>query len=194
MSAYSFEFIKDEGTPIMCVFGCLLTEAGLKIKEEMLDWLTKKYDVICVNQEPPGTLYEWPALKFVQRYSIDNNVPVLYIHTKGAGHAKNVYDQDKVRKFWKDEFVNNYNFYNENDYTKSIVICPYTNKAGATWLNGFIASPEAWKNTNLKQTSDRYYYEHCFDNNKKVNVIGRIDSHVEKPEKLGPIINKNYEN
>ena len=198
MSAYNFELIKNDETPIMCVFGCLLTESGKKIKKEMLEWLTKKYDVICVNQEPPGDLYEFPGLKFAQQYTIDNNIPILYIHTKGAANPKNVYDQELCREMWKDEFINHY-----EDYLKLLetheVVCPFTDENGSTWINGFIATPQAFNKINIPISSNRFIYEHIFDRTfkmfnikNKINVIGRIANNIDKPAKQLPNIIKHY--
>ena len=37
----------------LCVFGCLLSNNGKKIKEQMLSWLKTEYNVFCVDQNPP---------------------------------------------------------------------------------------------------------------------------------------------
>lgn len=179
MSKYNFENIQNNGSKIVCVFGCLLSENGKKIKKEMLSWLTTKYDVICVNQEYPGTLYEWPAMKFARQYSIDNNVPVLYIHTKGAFNENK--GQEKVRKLWKQEFIDNYDWYenivlNDSNAVAApfVADCPH----GITWFNGFIAGPDAWKKTNLDYPSEsRWIYEYIFKN-CEINQHSRIISSV----------------
>ena len=45
-----------------CVLGVLKTEEGLRIKEEMQLWLRDRYELICVEQDPPGVLIEFPAM------------------------------------------------------------------------------------------------------------------------------------
>ena len=157
-------------SPILCVFGCLLTESGKKIKEEMLPWLKEKYSVTIVNQEAPGSLFEFPALKYAKELSIKTNKPVLYIHTKGAGNSKNMYDQTRCRAIWKNEFSDNYDWYlNKVSTNNAVVCCPFTHKnLGMTILNGFIATPEAWKKTNvylprIGVADDRLGFEHLFD-------------------------------
>lgn len=70
IDSVSIEYIKYTGTPILCVFGCLNNDAGNEIKAEMLEWITSKYDVIAVNQDYPGRLYEFPALAFAQLASV----------------------------------------------------------------------------------------------------------------------------
>lgn len=75
----------DASSAHICVFGILETKHGLKIKQEMLQWLTGKYNVYCVSQKPPGTLFEYPALYFAQWLCKVREVPyLLYVHTKGA--------------------------------------------------------------------------------------------------------------
>ena len=166
----SVEHEYEKDTPILCVFGCLLTESGKKIKEEMLPWLTEKYSVTIVNQEAPGKLFEFPALKYAKELSIAKNKPVLYIHTKGAGNSQNLYNQLKCRAVWKNEFSDNYDWYlNKVNTNNATVCCPFTHKnLGMTILNGFIATPEAWKKTNvylpqIGVMDDRLGYEHLFD-------------------------------
>lgn len=184
MSAYNFEVIKNENTKIMCIFGCLLSERGKEIKKEMLKWLTEKYDVICVNQEYPGTLYEWPAMLFAKKYSIENNIPVLYLHTKGAFNTKNVYEQDKVRALWKDEFINNYDWYEKTVLENpNAVVAPFVADypINTTWCNGFIAGPEAWTKCKLSDTRrTRFEYEHIFKNTK-IDPISRVLKGVNTP-------------
>ena len=46
----------------LCVLGCLLTEAGKAIKTEMLSWLEQEYDVLCIDQNPPGSMFEYPPI------------------------------------------------------------------------------------------------------------------------------------
>jgi len=172
------------GSPILCVFGCLLTDSGKKIKEEMLPWLTEKYSVTVVNQEAPGSLFEFPALKYAKELSIKTNKPVLYIHTKGAGNSKNLYDQSRCRAIWKNEFYDNYDWYaNQIKAGYAAVCCPFTHKnLGMTILNGFMATPEAWKKANVYLPNEgvadeRLGYEHLFDFTD-CNVYGHIMNDV----------------
>ena len=97
----SIEPIEHRGTPIVCVMGCLLTEAGEAIKREMIEQFRKKYDIIAVNQEPPGKFYEFPALSFAQSVSIKSGKPVLYVHTKGASNLIPDTDNKNERMFSK---------------------------------------------------------------------------------------------
>ena len=175
---------EKEDSPILCVLGCLLTESGRKIKEEMLPWLTEKYSVTVVNQAAPGELFEFPALKYAKELSIAENKPVLYIHTKGAGNSTNVYNQAKCRSIWKSEFHDDYDWYaNQIKAGYAAVCCPFTHKnIGMTILNGFMATPEAWKKANVYYPKrgvgdERLGYEHLFDFTD-CNVYGHIMNDV----------------
>ena len=163
----------------ICVFGVLKTDAGIRIKQEMLEWLTDIYNVIAVIQDAPGILFEWPALYCAQATSISMNKPILYLHTKGAGNSNTRYKQSYVRKLWKDEF-----YYHKKDYIESvntktpIVACPIiSNELKITWWNGFIANPKAWELIGtIQPNTNRFVYEQLFKNSS-VNVFGRITSH-----------------
>lgn len=180
------ETIKWTGTPVICILGVLDNDRGKVIKQELLSWITHKYDCISVNQEPPGRLFEYPALFIAQQTSISTGKPVLYLHTKGAANPNNVYNQERVRKLWRFEFDVHY-----DDYMKFInsgervVACPFTGtKTHTTWMNGFMATSEAWKvSHNIvppRQYSDgnRYPYEHCF-RDAPIIGYGRIMHHIE---------------
>ena len=67
---------------MICVFGVLKTKDGIKIRDEMLQWLEPLYDVLKIEQDPPGKLVEYPAIKFACQSAIEMNEPVLYLHTK----------------------------------------------------------------------------------------------------------------
>ena len=90
---------------IICIFGVLVNDEGLKIEKNMLEWLSPEYDIYCIYQKYPGILYEYPAFRFAQWFSIIHNISiVLYIHTKGAYHKSRL--QDDVIDLWKHEFTN----------------------------------------------------------------------------------------
>jgi len=185
----TLEAYLDKNTDIICVFGCLLTESGKKIKEEMLSWILTKYDCIIVNQEAPGKLFEFPALVMAKKVSIMYNKPVLYLHTKGAAHSTNVYNQVNCRMIWKDEFINHYDdYYNEVNKDKNIakVLCPFcSNKHNTTILNGFIANQLAWQKVSIPKPVERFRYEHIFDP-VKVQMFGRVLNNVNALGKTDP--------
>lgn len=177
------EPVKMTGTPVICVLGVLANERGLAIKQELLSWITNKYDCIAVHQEPPGRLFEYPALWIAQQTALSMKKPVLYLHTKGAANPNNVYNQEKVRQLWRCEFDFHYDDYirllQSND---RVVACPFTGtRLHSTWMNGFVATPNAWKvakNIVPPKFGDRYPYEHCFRDAPVVGY-GRIMNDIE---------------
>ena len=89
---------------------------------------TTELVIIEVEQDPPGKLFEYPALKVLIDKCIQDNIPYLYIHTKGAANTTSV--NGNVRKIWKHEFstsrFNNYTKLLQSDIP--LVICPWTGK------------------------------------------------------------------
>ena len=167
-----------------CVLGVLKTELGLKIKEEMLAWLSPLYDVITVEQEVPGVLYEYPALAAAAKLSMATNEPVLYLHTKGAAMPNNA--QPLVREFWKREFGRYSDKYFEKaNVNKPVVVAPITGtKNRVCWFNGYVMNPQAAKFIDLVITtkSDRMWFEQGILNEANVKTIGLLDENAEVPE------------
>ena len=159
----------------LCVFGVLTNKRGLKIEEEMLEWLSEGYDVYCVYQEYPGKYYEYPALRFMQYHMLKHDIPYgLYIHTKGAFNVS--FTQDKVRRMWEKEFTKNKKKYIDSVlFNKNSVITPLSGIRGETWFNAFFASKEAMSMADLERpVEDRYYYERLFKDVSGVKVIGVV--------------------
>ena len=95
MSLYNIARINntlDHTHKYLCVFGCLLTQDGIAIKEEMLAWLEKYYHVFCVDQRPPGALFEYPAIFYAAQLSIDTQNPVLYIYILKGQPIETIYN------------------------------------------------------------------------------------------------------
>jgi len=165
----------------LCVLGCLLTEAGKTIKAEMLSWLEKEYDVLCIDQNPPGSMFEYPAIKCAIKMAIDMNEPVLYLHTKGAAHdyiwergIKNY--QTEIRKFWSKQFIENKSAYFSADLNSVLVNTPMLSNERKTIFNAFVIYPNAAKE--LLKTfhidKDRFYYERMFSEISTINVQGIV--------------------
>lgn len=78
--------MSEDSDRILCVFGVLNSEIGREIQNEMLEWLLPEYDVWCVIQPEPGSLFEYPALRFAQWLMQKQGCQeyLLYVHTKGA--------------------------------------------------------------------------------------------------------------
>lgn len=177
---------------MLAVLGVLRTTRGLQIKQELLEWLSPEYDVFCCEQDPPGELFEYPAIYYALNLAIRMCEPVLYIHTKGAGNAvpKNYKEymmhpsvnfpkeatpedcQVVVRKMWKVEFTGERvtKYMDVLHTTIPTVACPFTGKEKITWQNAWFincsGATELLKTFHL--SSDRYYYEWLFN---KTNVV-----------------------
>lgn len=165
-----------------CVLGVLKTEAGLDIKKEMLEWLEPIYDVTLVEVDPPNDKeFELPFIKKACEVSIENNEPVLYLHTKGAAMPNNA--QPMVRAFWKYEFTNNIDkYFNIVNKDTAAVSAPYTLYRKIAWFNGFVINPEAAKLvlTYLKPQNNRYWFEQkIWNETNNIDVIGLHDSIIE---------------
>jgi hypothetical protein len=168
-----------------CVLGVLKTEEGLRIKEEMLAWLESKYEVFVIEQEVPGKLYEWPALKFAADLSENSMEPVLYLHTKGAGNPRE--QQRWVRNFWRDEFVGHIDQYFEAvDVLNPTVVAPIVSKKNRIcWFNGFVINPLAAKelNKNITLKTDRMWYEQgMLTSCTNIDCVGILSDCADKPE------------
>ena len=160
-----------------CVLGVFETLSGLDIAGEMSCWLKKNYYLYKVCQEPiKDNLYEFPALLFATDFSIHQNEPVLYLHTKGAANPAPI--QDIIRQMWKKEFVSNKNWYEDHLLeNEPCVVCPFTTNEDVAWYNGFIMNPLAAKIIHDKiKSDDRYYYEKQLLQDTGIKVIGKYEA------------------
>jgi len=180
---------------MLCVLGSLLNDDGKLIKEEMLSWLNKEHNVLCVDQEPPGKYFEYPAIQEALKLSIQSNQPVLYLHTKGAGnpipsyykerqmapcvnYPKNAKPEDCqkiVRMMWKKEFTGErlQHYLKAANTEIPTVVCPLTGKERLTWNNGWIINPNGAKELlkTFHLDTNRYYYECMFQYNN-IKIVG----------------------
>lgn len=158
-------------TECIAVIGCLKTEKGMKILKELLTWVPTKFHTYIVYQEPPGKLFEYPAIKVAQDLSIIHNKSVLYIHTKGAAIDRK--ESPFIRNKWKELFLDNYVWCIDNLEKENTILCNFTGRNKITWYNGFFANASAWKNAKITKESDRYFYEQRIWNKPNFNVIGK---------------------
>ena len=154
---------KNSKDSIICILGVLANEKGLKIADSMLQWLLPEYDVYCVYQKYPGILYEYPALRFAQWFSLLFNISVvLYVHTKGAFNQNS--GQAKIRTVWRHEFTNPRKDIYIQLLKKNIfdIVLPF--RAGiCTWFNGMFISKRAFNLTNtIQYKNNRFNYESLF--------------------------------
>ena len=144
----------------LCVLGVLLTPKGKAIEEYMLSQLTQSYQVVCIRQEAPGRMFEYPALRYAQLYSLEQDEPVLYLHTKGAANPGKV--QKATVNMWMHEFVEMKTEY-EARMDSYDLLMPYSGPQNITWMNGFIATPKAFSSIpDILPSDNRFVYEILF--------------------------------
>ena len=160
-------------TDCIAVIGCLKTDKGIKILQELLSWVPNKFHTYIVYQDPPGKLYEYPAMKWAKDVANLFNKPVMYIHTKGAVFTRKC--SPFIRNKWKETFYDNYEECIDKLNGKT-VYCLYTGNKKIPWYNGFIATAEAWNEAKIILSNDRWYYEHKIWENTNCNVIGKFSN------------------
>lgn len=155
----------------LCVFGIMGNEQGLKIADEMREWLRPVYDVFEVVHD--GKQFELPALKEAQRLAVEYDEPVLYIHTRGA---VNTYPTTvPTRRMWREEFGRQWRKYFTIAQTPDpIVVCPFVDYDKETRYNGFVASAAAWAQLDLQPTTDRMDYERLWCKHDNTPVLGLL--------------------
>lgn len=167
---------------MICVLGVLKTEEGLRVKDEMLQWLRPVHNVYAVEQEAPGALYEFPAMALAFEMCHKSQSPVLYIHTKGAANQHMV--QGMIRKMWSGEFGNQQKMKEYLDLVQTDeprLACPVMGDDSQTWFNAFVMNPAAAAvlRDTVRPSADRYFFE-CVARNTSVKVVSPrppVDAH-----------------
>lgn len=148
---------------MIAILGVLRTDEGMKIRDEMCEWLQNLYEVIEVHQAQPGVRFEYPAIALACEMSYKLNEPVLYLHTKGAANVHPV--QRDIRNMWKNELGNKYKLQTYLDLVagdEPRISTPIMSPVGkCTWFNSFVINPQAAKilRESVVPTDQRYYYE-----------------------------------
>lgn len=166
---------------LTCVFGILVNENGIKIEQEILEWLLPEYNIYKIYQKFPGRLYEYPALRFSQWLTESQNISyLLYLHTKGATHKFHS-GTSLIRKLWKQEFTKPRNkiYILPIINNKADVSTPLSNGA-TTWYNGMFISRRAFVLNKIMPCKNRYLYEFLFSNNA-TRIKGVIAENVKFP-------------
>ncbi len=160
-----------------CIFSIMNCPLGNKIANEMIVWLKPLFDITEVYHN--GKEWEWPGINAACALSLSINEPVLYIHTKGAGHDNTA--QKPIRDFWKKELTTKLSLYEKALETHDVV-CPITGKEKQTWFNMFMANPKAWdtiKNSLIKPNlENRYFYENMWYNTN-TDVYGIVSNDID---------------
>lgn len=162
----------------LCVIGIVNNERGLKIAEEMLDWLNPIYEVHKVYHD--GSKFEQPALRYLQDLCIKEHRPCLYLHTKGAYNRSEFSQQ--VRQIWKHEFTKHWQTYFDLvDRPYAVVSCPFTGSDKTTWYNGFVVNWQAMQDhPTINPNKNRFKFEKLFvDSRTQVIGVVRNDFHRE---------------
>ena len=139
-----------------------------------------RFNILYIEQEPPGTMYEYPAIKYALKMAVELDEPVLYIHTKGAADPYKMWYQSSAKKMWKHEFgtekvIQNFKLV---DTKVPSIACPVIGPNNATWFNGKIINPAAAQIIleTFHFDKDRYYYEWNMQKDKRIKCIGTFYS------------------
>lgn len=154
----------------LCVLGVLGNEKGNKIMSDMLQWLLPVYHVhICTHD---GSRFELPALQEAKRVALEYDVPVLYIHTRGAVNEWPT--TAPTHRMWRREFGDQWRkYFTLASADAPLVVAPFVDAAKTTRYNGFVANPAAWAKVDLQPTADRMDYERLW-RGMDVPVIGTL--------------------
>ena len=168
---------ENPGKPL-CVLGVVDNEAGRAIADEMRRWLKPHYNLVEIWHD--GSLYEQPAIRYVQDYCRATKQPCLYLHTKGAYNRPEL--SAWVRQIWKHEFTQNQEIYfGLVDRPYATVACPFTGSDKTTWYNGFVTNWKAMEeHPDIEPNKNRFAFERLFIKSR-AQVIGvvRNDFHRE---------------
>lgn len=171
---------KNKSNKEICVFGVLVNDKGLQIEKSLLSWLLPEYDVYCVYQKFPGILFEYPALRFAQWFTIKENKSItLYIHTKGAFNQNLI--QEKIRAVWKHEFTSPRKYIYIDLIKKNLTDVSTLYRNGkCTWYNGLFFSNRAFHLLPEIQyeSINRYYYECLFKSSNKIRLKGILNNSI----------------
>lgn len=188
---YNYENIKikhysqNSKKKIICIFGVLVNQNGMKIEKEMLKWLLPEYDIYIVYQKYPGKLYEYPGLRFAQWIIQSlNKTILLYLHTKGAFYPHKF--QSTIREFWMNEFKypRNQIYIQAILKNKSDISIPFR-KNISTWYNGMLISKRAFDLIpEIEVNKNRYFYEGGVFNVNNIRIKGIINDN-QSPNTIG---------
>lgn len=162
-----------------CVLGVADTERGREIEQEMREWLEPNYNLIEVWHD--GSLFEQPALRYMQDLCIKTMRPCLYLHTKGAYNRPEI--SAMVRDMWRHEFTRYKDVYfGLVNRPYAVVACPTTGSDKTTWHNGFVANWRAMADHPLiEPNANRMKFERLFIGST-TQVIGVIRNDIHREQ------------
>lgn len=174
---------------MLCVFGVLKTKTGLLVKERITNYLKDRFNILYIEQESPGKMFEYPAIKYALQMAIEMNEPVLYIHTKGAVDPNHSWYQKSAKQLWEHEFGTDkvYEIYNLLNINKPLIACPIIGSHNETWFNGKMINSAAAKIIleTFHFDNNRYYYEWDMQKDPRIKTIGTFYSTPIDPPPLG---------
>ena len=180
----------DDPTRPVALINIMYNPRGLTIEEELVFWASKSYNVIIVEHD--GSKFEYPGLKVLHDYYVNNNitVPAMYIHSKGAYHIRK--ESEACRRMWRYEFLKRKREYLEAINTAGpMIAAPYQGELHRNWNgiailpgeiynipyeNGWIANAEAVRRMNVFISSNRYDYEVVIY--KGIPMVGMRMQHI----------------
>ena len=161
---------------MLCVFGVLKNRRGLFIRDRISEYLKKRFDIFYVEQEPPGVMFEYPAIRCALNIAIKMNEPVLYIHTKGAVDPNHAWYQKNAKQLWEHEFGTDkaFEIFERADVDVPMIVCQIIGAHNETWFNGKVINPAAAKIIleTFHLDRDRYYYEAAMQKDPRIKCIG----------------------
>ena len=185
------DFTDLTGQRPLCVLGILNNPNGQAIAQEMRAWLEPVYGLCEVWHD--GSQFELPALTRAKQLSLQLNVPVLYLHTRGAVNTWRT--TIPTRKMWAYEFgVQWRKYFDIARCNEACVVCPFTDYDKETRYNGFVANPLAWRVANLVPSTDRMYYERLWCKEPSVRVLGTLIDGCADIKTIRKYLYTNYEN
>lgn len=176
--------VNPESTNPFCVFGVADNEKGRIIEQEMRAWLEPNYNLIEIWHD--GSLFEQPALRYMQDLCKETGKPCLYLHSRGAYnfHPSTTL---RTRRMWRGEYRRNRDKYFDIVKTAApTVACPFTGSEKYTWYNGFVANAAAMSAIPpIEPNEDRMVFERLFKGSD-VNVVATFVN-VEDGEDLNSL-------
>lgn len=152
-----------------CVLGVMNNESGLLIRDQMMKWLSKFYNIIEVIHD--GSQFEFPALSFMQKWCKETGNPCLYLHTRGA--VNQYWTTPKTHKLWEIEFGQcGHKYFDMVNNEKPMCVCPFTSGEKHTFYNGFVVNAKAMEVLDtITPNDDRFVFEDIFKGSI-VEVVG----------------------
>ena len=174
------------------VLGVLDTPRGREIAERMQVWLQQYgYSDVHIYRHD-GSRFEYPALIYAQRYSVESGKPVLYLHTRGAVNTWPTTEQ--THRMWEHEFGKLAGFYATliNAQSEACVIAPFIDNNCTHRYNGFVANSKAWALAVIHENVERHAYEHLWRGTGVRHIGLKVHSNENRIKEIREMLAKEY--